>query len=84
MPESRHRRLGRTPGPVQDLSCGRTLYPPIPRKPGEKWTVWTCPKKECKLRPRAKGTVITGTGRTGTSFLMTVLSDLGNEQIDDA
>ena len=70
----------------EDLTCGGRLRSPIPKVNGKNLTLFCCPRKGGRLLTRkqatcgwsaASGTVISGTGRAGTTFLMAVLSDLG-------
>ena len=70
----------------EDFTCGGKLRSPIPQINGKNQTLFCCPRKGGRLlsrrhatcgRSAANGTVISGTGRAGTTFLMAVLSDLG-------
>ena len=70
----------------EDFTCSGRLRVPIPKVNGKNATLLCCPRENGRLlsredakcgRSAANGTVITGTGRAGTTFLMAVLSDLG-------
>ena len=70
----------------EDFTCSGRLTRPIPKINGKNVTLFCCPREGGRLlsrrqatcgRSSTNGTVISGTGRAGTTFLMAVLSDLG-------